>query len=342
MLFIRPIEFEDLDATLRMSEEVGSGMTTMPVDEGAWLSRIRLSLDTFEGDGDYTQDGVYFMVAEDSETQQVVGTTAIYVGIGTVSPFYSYRQTLLVKHSKELKKMIEIKVLNLVNDFTRAVEIGSLFLSKSHRHSAYGQFMSRSRYLLLADFPERFADVVMAEMRGWQDEEGNSPFWQALGKRFFEVPFENADYISATRGSLFIQELMPKYPVYVDLLSEEAKACIGKPHAISAKAIHMLEKEGFVYDGYVDVFDGGPTVQCRREHIKSVREAKSYTVNINDALIDTRQRYIMSNRQIDNYRIIVQPANLIENHIEISTESAEVLGVAKGDTINVLAMQEKK
>lgn len=346
MLFIRPVEFEDLDAMLRMSEEVGSGMTTMPVDEGAWLSRIRTSLDTFESDGNINKEGVYFMVAEDSKTQQVVGTTAVYIGIGTEVPFYSYRQTLLVKHSKELKKMIEIKVLNLVNDFTRASEIGSLFLSKSYRHSAYGQFMSRSRYLLMADFPERFADLVMAEMRGWQDEEGNSPFWQALGKKFFEVPFENADYISATRGSLFIQELMPKYPVYIDLLPEEAKACIGKPHAISAKAIHMLEKEGFYYDGYVDVFDGGPTVQCRREHIQSVQEAKNYTVSIKDHLVDCRQRYIMSNRQIEQYRLIVQPANLITDQMvsiaEISPESAEVLGVTSGDTINVLAMQEKK
>lgn len=342
MLFIRPVDFEDLDAMLRLSEEVGTGMTSMPVDEGAWLSRIRSSLDTFEGDGDIREEGVYFLVAEDSETEQVVGTTAIYVGIGTEVPFYSYRQTLLVKHSKELKKMLEIKVLNLVNDFTRASEIGSLFLSNTHRHSAYGQFMSRSRYLFMSDFPERFSDDVIAEMRGWQDAEGNSPFWQALGKKFFEVPFENADHISATKGTLFIQDLMPKYPVYVDLLPEDAQVCIGKPHEVSAKAIHMLEKEGFCYDGYVDLFDGGPTVHCRREQIQSVRDAKTYTVKINNDIADSTQRYIMSNRDIENYRIIVQPANLIDNVAEITAESAEVLGVNNGDSINLIAMMEKK
>lgn len=342
MLFIRPVKLEDLDALLRMSIEVGSGMTTMPNDEGTWLSRVRLSEDTFSGSPNIDDEGVYFMVAEDSDTGEVVGTTAIYTGIGTITPFYSYKKTLLVKYSKELKKTIETPVLNLVNDFTRAAEVGSLFLSATHRVNGYGQFMSRSRYLLMADFPERFADDVIAEMRGYQAEDGHSPFWQALGKKFFDVPFENADYISATKGSQFIQDLMPKYPVYVGLLPEEAQACIGKPHAVSAKAIHMLEKEGFRYDGYVDVFDGGPTVHCRREHINSIRNAQVYTVAINDAITDTHQRYVMSNRNIEKYRIVTQPANLLDNTAEISTESAAVLGVSAGDTINLFAMMEKK
>lgn len=342
MLFIRPVKFEDLEALLRMSVEVGSGMTSMPNDEGTWLSRIKNSQKTFAGEPNLHEEGVYFMVAEDSETQEVVGTTAIYVGIGTITPFYSYKTTLLVKYSKELAKTIETPVLNLVNDFTRASEVGSLFLSKSHRHSNYGQFMSRSRYLLIADFPQRFADDIIAEMRGWQDSDGSSPFWQALGKKFFDLPFENADYISATKGSQFIQDLMPKYPVYVGLLPEDAQQCIGKPHAVSAKAIHMLEKEGFRYDGYVDVFDGGPTVHCRQEHIQSVRDATLYTVKTTDNIKNTAQRYLISNRNIDNYRIVVQAANLNENIAEITPESANILGVTDGDSVNLFAMMEKK
>ncbi len=342
MLFIRPVEFEDLDALLQMSVEVGTGMTSMPNDEGTWLERIRSSKATFAGEANTTDEGVYFMVAEDSDTGEVVGTTAIYVGIGTKSPFFSYKKTLIVKYSKELEKTIETPVLNLVNDFTRASEVGSLFLSQSHRHSSYGQFMSRSRYLLMADFPERFADDVIAEMRGWQDAEGNSPFWQALGKKFFDLPFENADYISATKGSQFIQDLMPKYPVYLDLLPEDAQACIGKPHAVSAKAIHMLEKEGFRYDGYVDVFDGGPTVHCRLEQIQTVRDSRLYNVQITDNIADNKQRYVISNRNIAHYRVVVQPANLCGDSVEIMAETANILGVSSGDTVNLFAMMEKK
>ncbi|MPV86770.1 arginine N-succinyltransferase [Ostreibacterium oceani] len=348
MLFLRPVELEDLDALLEMSIEVGSGMTSMPNDEGTWLSRVTNSKDTFAGLIDANKsEGVYFLVAEDSDTQTVVGTTAIYVGIGTRTPFYSYKSTLIVQYSDVLKKTIENRVLHLVNDFTRAAELGSLFLRKPYRHSGYGQFMSRSRYLMLADFPDQFDESVMAELRGWQNAEGHSPFWQALGKKFFDLPFENADYISATKGTQFIQELMPKYPVYVDLLPEEAQACIGKPHDISAKAIHMLEKEGFYYDGYVDLFDGGPTVHCRKSLIRSVRETTVKTVSILTAtsakteLHDPNQRYMISNRNIAHYRITIAPANVLDNTLEITAECAAVLGVTAGDSVSLIAMEEK-
>ncbi|MGY0399271.1 MAG: arginine N-succinyltransferase [Ostreibacterium sp.] len=341
MLFIRPVALKYLGALLRLSVEVGTGMTSMPNDEGTWLARIRLSQDTFADESTRNDEGVYFMVAEDSKTNEVVGTTAIYVGIGTTTPFYSYKQALLVKYSKDLQTTIEIKMLNLVNDLTRSSEVGSLFLSASYRHSSYGQFMSRSRYLLMADFPNRFATDVIAEMRGWQTQSGHSPFWQALGKKFFNLPFENADYISATKGSQFIQDLMPKYPVYIDLLPEEAQTCIGKPHTVSAKAIHLLEKEGFRYDGYIDVFDGGPTVHCRREQIQSVRDAKTYHVRISESIVNTRQRYLISNTNISHYRIVVQPANLNEKMVEITSETAEVLGIVNGDIVNLFGMMEK-
>ncbi len=341
MLFIRPVKHQDLDALLRMSVEVGTGMTSMPNDPDTWKNRIDNSLKTFAHKPDCNEEGVYFMVAEDSKTGEVVGTTAIYVGIGTETPFYSYRRSLLVKYSKELGKTIETPVLNLVNDFTRASEVGSLFLSASHRHSAHGQFLSRSRYLMMSDFPDHFSDDVIAEMRGYQSKDGQSAFWKALGKKFFDLPFENADYISATKGSQFIQDLMPKYPVYIGLLPKKAQACVGKPHAISAKAMHMLEKEGFRYDGYLDVFDGGPTVHCRREQIKSVREAKNYRVKINNNQ-NASQRYIVSNKDINRYRLIMSTANITGESAEITAESAEILGVGEGDNINVLAIMEKK
>ncbi len=342
MLFIRPVKHDDLTALLRMSVEVGTGMTSMPNDIGTWENRINNSIKTFSSKENLNEEGVYFMVAEDSQTGEVVGTTAIYVGVGSETPFYSYRRSLLVKYSKELGKTIETPVLNLVNDFTRAAEIGSLFLSTSHRHSNYGQFLSRSRYLMLDDFPERFSSDVIAEMRGYQSEDGQSPFWQALGKKFFNLPFENADYISATKGSQFIQDLMPKYPVYIGLLPKDAQTCVGKPHKVSAKAMHMLEKEGFRYDGYLDVFDGGPTVHCRREQIQSVRDAKNYTVKITDTIVDESQRYVMSNKNIHQYRIVVQPANLNGNVAEMTADCAKILGVGEGDTINLFAMMEKK
>lgn len=341
MLFVRPVSLKDLDALMHISTVIGGGMSTMPRDAKVWEKKIAESVHSFNSPPNTHDSGSYFLVAEDSETGKVIGTTAIYVGIGTVLPFFSYKLNTLVKYSQDLGKTVEIKVLNLVNDFTRATEIGSLYLDESYRHSGYGQFMSRCRYLLMADFPERISDNVIAEMRGWIAPEGYSPFWRALGKKFFNLPFEYASGLSATKGNQFIQDLIPKYPVYVDLLSEEAQQCIGKPHNVSARAVSMLEKEGFRYDGYVDVFDAGPVVHCRREQIQSVRDAQIYTVKITNDIKDTKQRYLISNRNIEHYRIIIQVANLCDDIAEITAESAEVLDVKAGDKVNLVAMKEK-
>ncbi len=310
MLFVRPVSLKDLDALMHISEVIGGGMSTMPRDAKVWEKKIADSVHSFSSPPNIRDSGSYFLVAEDSETGEVVGTTAIYVGIGTVLPFFSYKLNTLVKYSQDLGKTVEIKVLNLVNDFTRATEIGSLYLDESYRHSGYGQFMSRCRYLLMADFPERISDDVIAEMRGWLTPEGYSPFWRALGKKFFNLPFEYASGLSAIKGNQFIQDLIPKYPVYVDLLSEEAQQC-------------------------------GPVVHCRREQIQSVRDAEIYTAKITNDIKDNKQRYLISNRNVENYRIIVQPANLTENIAEITAESAEVLDVKAGDKVNLVAMKEK-
>ena len=58
----------------------------------------------------------------------------------------------------------------------------------------------------------------MAEMRGWQDENGKSPLWEALGSHFFNIPFPDADYISGIGNNQFIADLMPKYQIYIEML----------------------------------------------------------------------------------------------------------------------------
>ncbi|PWS15075.1 arginine N-succinyltransferase, partial [Klebsiella pneumoniae] len=75
-----------------------------------------------------------------------------------------------------------------------------------------------------------FNAKVVAEMRGVIDEHGYSPFWESLGKRFFAIEFSRADYLSGTGKKAFIAALMPKHPLYIDFLSDEARAVIGQVH----------------------------------------------------------------------------------------------------------------
>ncbi|MFN3589050.1 MAG: arginine N-succinyltransferase, partial [Spirosomataceae bacterium] len=49
--------------------------------------------------------------------------------------------------------------------------------------------------------------------------------------------FPTADYLTGIGQKVFIAELMPKYPIYVSLLSKEAQAVIGKVHEKTRPAL---------------------------------------------------------------------------------------------------------
>jgi arginine N-succinyltransferase len=104
--------------------------------------------------------------------------------------------------------------------------------------------------------------------------DGLSPFWEALGRHFFRMSFREADRLSAATDNQFILDLMPKYPIYVDLLPETARDAIGACHPDGAGARRLLEWEGFRFDNVVDIFDGGPLLSVSRDAVRTKREAR--------------------------------------------------------------------
>ncbi|MBV5323789.1 MAG: arginine N-succinyltransferase, partial [Rhodospirillaceae bacterium] len=97
----------------------------------------------------------------------------------------------------------------------------------------------------------------------YQEEDGRSPFYEGLGRHFFKMDFEHVDALTAVGKKSFIAELMPRQPMYVDYLPQDAQDVIGKVHASTAPARRLLEQEGLYFEGYVDIFDAGPVLQAR-------------------------------------------------------------------------------
>jgi arginine N-succinyltransferase len=251
----------------------GGGFTNLPNDRNSLAERLGRSELSFAADIQEPDDEVYILVLEHRPTGRIAGTCCLFSRLGVSWPFYSYKLTTLSMQSKELGRGFRTGVLHLVNDFDGASEVGGLFLHPEYRTGGLGRLLARSRYLFLGAHRERFGDRVVAELRGWLRPDGGSPFWDGLAGRFFGMSFQEADAFNAMRGNQFIADLMPKYPVYVPLLSAEAQEAIGRPHDHGKAAMAMLLGEGFAYHGYVDIFDGGPTVDVRTGDIKTVREA---------------------------------------------------------------------
>ncbi len=107
------------------------------------------------------------------------------MAVGLNDPWYNYRVGTLVHASKELNVYNALPTLFLSNDHTGSSELCTLFLDPDWRKEGNGYLLSKSRFMFMAAFRDKFNDKVVAEMRGVIDEHGYSPFWQSLGKRFF-------------------------------------------------------------------------------------------------------------------------------------------------------------
>ena len=342
MIIIRPIQNSDYDSLHRIAVESGHGFTSLPVNEELLRKRIAHAEVSFNSDVTQPNGEGYLFVMEDTTTGQVVGTSGIEAAVGLEDAFYHYHLGKVVHNSRELNIYNTVETLSLCNDYTGATEICTLFLSESHRKNNNGRFLSRCRFLFIAEHEERFADTVIAEMRGISNDKGESPFWQWLEEHFFSMDFPTADYLSGIGKKVFIAELMPKHPIYVNLLSKDAQQVINKVHEKTVPALRLLEAEGFSRRGYVDIFDGGPTVEAERSNIKTVTESKKCQViigDVNSANSDTETKYIICNTQVASFRATQAPLLLREtaNQVVISQAVAEALQVSTDDWVRLVA-----
>jgi arginine N-succinyltransferase len=275
---VRPARMADLDGLAALAALTGGGFTNLPNDRAAMAERVAWSDRSYAAQLTEPDDELYMLVLEHRPTGSIGGTACLFSRVGVRWPFYSYKLSTLSMHSRELDRSFRTGVLHLVNDFDGASEVGGLFLHPELRTGGLGRLLARSRYLFLARHRARFGDRVFAELRGRIDADGNSPFWDGLAGRFFGMGFHEADAFNSVHGNQFIADLMPKYPVYVALLPREAQAAIGEPHDAGRPAQKMLLAEGFRFNGYIDIFDGGPTVDTRVDEIRTIRESLGTTV----------------------------------------------------------------
>lgn len=336
MIIIRPIRHNDYDALHKIAVESGHGFTSLPVNEELLSQRIAHSEASFHREVSSPGNEGYLFVMEDTETGEVVGTSGIEAAVGLEDAFYHYHVGKVVHSSRELNVYNTVDTLSLCNDYTGATEICTLFLSESHRKNNNGRFLSRMRFLFIAEHLERFSDTVIAEMRGVSDDEGRSPFWNWLEEHFFSMDFPTADYLTGIGKKEFIAELMPKYPIYVSLLSKDAQQVIDKVHDKTVPALRLLEAEGFSRRGYVDIFDAGPTVEAKTRDIRSVHESQRCQVIVGE--VDSSDNYILCNNKIADFRAIQAPILMRETAQQavISQQVAECLHVKDGDWIRVI------
>ena len=340
MLCVRPARLDDLEAIVGLAKLAGPGFTSLAVGEDVLAGRLEKSVKSFSGPSEISPDHVYLLMLEDAQGA-IVGMSAVKAQIGMRDPFFNFRILKQAQKSSVTDCRFDMDVLAVVNDLTGSTEVGSLFVRADQRGPnnpvrGAGRLISQARYMLMAADKNRFASRVISELRGHVTDEGVSPFWDAIGRKFFHMDFSEADQISAEKDNQFILDLLPKHPIYAALLPQDAQAVIGQTHPAGAGARRYLEAEGFRYDGLIDIFDGGPSMTAPLADIRTVRGSRLLTLCERRAKAAEHQfTALISNDDIAGFRCILTTLEFDGQDAQVDASALERLNLNDGDKARI-------
>ncbi|MBJ00510.1 MAG: arginine N-succinyltransferase [Halobacteriovoraceae bacterium] len=341
MFVIRPIKDKDLAGLMELLKVSGHGLTSLPKDEEIIRHKILISERSVAHRGDRPGGEAYLFVMEELFTGKIVGVSGIISKIGGFEAYYFYHLKSEVMKSQSLSVEKEVKSLHFEKTHSGPAEICSLFLSPEFRNSQNGRFLSLSRFLYMAENRRHFEDNVIAEMRGRVNDEGHSPFWDAVGQKFMNIDFVQADYLQM-KSRKFIDELLPKYPILVDLLPKEAQDVVAQVHPNTEPAKRILEQEGFQFNGLVGIFEPGPVLEAPLDEVRALKESKVLEVGeIVDADFES-DVFIISNSGKIDFKACLGKLKVLDNgKAQISAVTATALKLRFGERLRYVSLKAK-
>jgi len=222
----------------------------------------------------------YVFALVDLEKQRVIGTSMVIAQLGRRDAPYIYVDVLdEERYSATLDKHFKHTVLKIGYSYNGPTEIGGLILLPDYRRvpEKLGLLLSYVRFLWIRMHREAFRDEVLAELLPPLEPDGTSHLWDAVGRRFTDMTYAEADRLSK-KNKEFIKGLFPEGAIYATLLPDKAQDVIGKVGAQTRGVEKMLRRIGFRYAERVDPFDGGPHFTAPTDEISLVQRATKVRV----------------------------------------------------------------
>lgn len=278
MILLREIQDRDLDALERFAQI--PGFINLPNDKELLKEKITKATSSFRDELTNKFESKFIFVAEDLASHQVWGTSMIAAQHGTVdSPHFYFEVASEEKFSATINTGFIHGTLKLKYDANGPSEIGGLVLDPQYRNSDahVGRQISFVRFLFLAMNKQRFKRKVLAELLPPLNKKGQSPLWEAVGRRFTNMDYWEADQL-CQKNKEFIFSLFPSGKIYTTFLPAEARNAIGKVGKDTEPVLHMLKKIGFSYKNQVDPFDGGPHLWANVDEILPVKKQSVFSI----------------------------------------------------------------
>jgi arginine N-succinyltransferase len=340
MYVVRPADLADITALASLAAVTTPGVHTVPRTRDTIAASVERSMASFAAHVDIPSEESYLFVLENQATGEIVGTAAIHASAGSNGTYFSFRNDVIQQVSRDLNISHSVHALTLCSELTGYSQLSGFHMRERHGAPVEAALLSRARLLFAVLAPHRFSDRFFVPLAGLTDEQGKSPFWDALGRKFFKMDFLEAErIIGGARNRTLIVELMPHYPVYVPLLPGDAQAVMGQIHPDGELAFNLLTEEGFEADDYVDIFDGGPILQAHKNALRTFSGALTRRVTSGEAGDGTRGEarvtYAIAASSEQHFRAITISCAPLEGGDTICLPPAaqDALLVAAGDSV---------
>ena len=319
MFKVRNCELSDLDDLFELSKKVY--FINLPRDKKLIQDKIKKSINAFKNPSEDLSLNYYIFVLEDTSIKKVIGVSMIHAQHGTENePHFFLRVSHENKYSSTINTGFVHGTLKLGLNMNGPTEIGGLVLHPDYRGHEFklGKVLSYCRFLYMGLNQERFKDDIHSELMPPLDNEGNAPLWEAIGRRFMNMDYQEADLLSRSNKE-FILSLFPSENIYMTLLPIEARNAIGKVGKDTLPVKKMLESIGFHYTSEVDPFDGGPHYRAKLKSIRPIKNLKEYSFNNSqDKKLD--ELFLVYEELSDSFQILIEKAKLKDNELSVSNK----------------------
>ena len=278
---IRQSYREDVDQVLAVAEHLDT--VNLPHDRSVIEGILDRSERSFAGELTGA-DLEFVFVLEDLAQKRIIGTSMIYAQHGTKrAPHIFFRVENDERYSVTLDRYFVHRTLRIGYNYNGPTEIGGLILLPEYRRNvhALGKALSYVRFLFMRMHRPMFRNQVLSELLPPLEPDGTSKLWEALGKRFTGLTYQEADRLSKDNKE-FIHALFPDDPIHTELLPDDVQAIIGQVGEETRAVEKMLRRIGFDYAEQIDPFDGGPHFSANTDDISIVRDAREVEVKTAD------------------------------------------------------------
>lgn len=333
---IRAARESDIEELYRLAQLVY--FINLPADREIISEKIRVSTESFHGEIADKFAREYIFVMENLEDNTLIGTSMIIARHGSpASPHMYFELKEKQRYSETIHAGFIHKVLRLRFDDDGPTEIGGLVVNPSFRkHKAkLGRQLSYARFLYIKMKRRWFKNHILSELMPPLTENGESILWEAVGRRFTNLSYQEADVLSR-KNKEFVTSLFPRGDIYTCLLSGEVRDAIGKVGAGAEPVKHMLERIGFKWREHIDPFDGGPHYLADTDKITIIRETKKSSVGREPLKKRVKNVGLVAPAGGDDFSCVQTPYEISRSGVCVPKPVLETLGLAPGQPVYLM------